>query len=481
MSDYASTKDQFNPRNDPDVWAQNLVTSEKLDGGYLNYKVVPTSENFVWTPRNEKQEGLNRELDIQDGKRRFGATPTAAINALQERNKNKIKEIDKEYFKDRNADPKNYSVGQTLPYYSTPESAKRAAPYANQVSYVGGKNPKYDKLDAVGQVLQPGDTMGYVPKAEKVADATRENYLNSPSVQKTLQGTRERNAAREAANSPADMAAYRAKTFAKEAARAKAAGDTRAAERWQQSAAEESTKARQLGYKGDITKATIKDPTAKPQSPASTASTSKPAAPPTGQKTSGIDWDMTPPKNATEEAMRQNDMAIKKANADAVKKSDDKVVGAQMRKDMSRMDAEQKKITGMKSQFETNDQIKKLKGEVESDRKAEQNWKDKAAKATDPARKEHALQMAAEYADKARKREAEIASLGKNSKVPDIKPLSKNKDAKIPKTPTDPMGDLMAGIPVMNNSSAYNTSGAGGGSGVAGFFTRDGKVIPITA
>lgn len=45
----------------------------------------------------------------------------------------------------------------------------------------------------------------------------------------------------------------------------------------------------------------------------------------------------------------------------------------------------------------------------------------------------------------------------------------------------DPMLDIMDGVAVLDNSSAYNTGGAGFGSGVAGFFTRDGKVIPITA
>jgi hypothetical protein len=289
----------------------------------------------------------------------------------------------------------------------------------------------------------------------------------------------------EAANSPADMAAYKAKTFAKEAARVRAEGNTSYANRLQGYAAEQTAKARQLGYTGDISKATINNPdrqqpkpaasTAAAPKPAPSATTPKPGTPsPASQKTSGIDWTMNPPQNATEEAMRQNDMAIKKATNDAAKKADDKFVGKQMQGHMKDMEARDKQKAGMRNQFETNDKIKDLKGELDYDRRAEQNWKDKAAKATDPAQKEHALQMAGEFADKARKREAEIAELEKGSKT-DIPKLSKaDEQGKTPST-TDPMADLMAGIPTMNNSSAYNAGGA------SGFFTRDGKVIPITA
>ena len=264
-------------------------------------------------------------------------------------------------------------------------------------------------------------------------------------------------------------AAVRADLYAKEAARQLKNGNAKSASEWQ--ALADQAKA----------KSTVKPP--KPSTPtAYSASTPKPSTSSSApQKTSGIDWTMNPPENATQEAMRQNDMAIKKANEDTVKKADDKVNANAIKGHMKTMEDNDKRIAETKKGFETSDKIKDLKGEVADNRKVEQNWKDKAAKATTPEQKEHALQMAGEYADKARKREGEIAELEKGSKVDIPKISNADKKEKTPKTDPDPMEKLIADIPTMNNSSAYNTGGAGAGSGVAGFFTRDGKVIPITA
>jgi hypothetical protein len=129
-----------------------------------------------------------------------------------------------------------------------------------------------------------------------------------------------------------------------------------------------------------------------------------------------------------------------------------------------------------------NSEIKDLDDQVQDFKETEQRWRDKAAKATSPEQKEHALQMAAEYSDKAKDREKKISDK-KNESMSGIKPLSKSDKAKKKgDSLTDPMEDLIAGIPELNNSSAYSpTGGPGGSGGIAGFFTRDGKVIPITA
>jgi hypothetical protein len=343
---------------------------------------------------------------------------------------------------------KNTTYGQPTARYETKDSARIAAQHNAGITY--------DR------------DIGYVPKAGRV-----------PSTPEQItQRARDNTAAREAANSPADMAAYRANTYAKEAARKRAAGDIQSAERWQRSAAEETAKARQLGYTGDISKATINNPERTASKPStSTASTPKPAPATTAPKptSSGRDWDKRPPINDSEVIAYERDMAAgQAATTNDPWAKDKKDQYKEVKGHMDAMDARNKRTADMKNQFATNDKIKDLKSEITYDRKAEQNWKDKAAKATNPAQKEHALQMAGEFADKARKREAEIAELEKGSKT-DIPKLSKaDEQGKTPST-TDPMADLMAGIPTMNNSSAYNAGGA------SGFFTRDGKVIPITA
>lgn len=360
--------------------------------------------------------------------------------------------------------------------------------------------------------------MGYVPKAEKVADATKENYLNSPSVQKTLQGTRERNAAREAANTPADMAAYKARVFDNYAKMQERDGKPDSAKMWRESAKEQEAKARQLGYKGDIAKATIKDPTAKPQSPASTASTPKPAPSTTPAKptSSGRDWDKRPPVNDSEVIAYERDMAAAKpkpASSAAPKPSPQppKPNAPQSAANYraNQQEAERKAI-GFRPEPIKQSDIDSAKKRSESYKRdadiynkhaqdyERQGNKAEAQRMKDMAtRSEKGAQVAARNAADLEKnkstREAEIAAWDEKKKKYDNASASEKKSmADIPKlsepvkkeviTVDDPLKNLMKDLsPTLDNSSAYNTSGAGGGSGVAGFFTRDGKVIPITA
>lgn len=300
--------------------------------------------------------------------------------------------------------------------------------------------------------------------------------------QEVLQRTRESNAAREAANSPADMAAYKSRMFDNYAKMQARDGKPESAKMWSGWAKEQEAKARQLGYKGDIAKSTVKDPAAKP----TPASTQKPAP-------------VSPAIKPTPSAA-----APQKTSADALKKSDDEYTAGQIKKAMASMQKGFEGRASVTDQFKKNDQIKSLKGEIEFDRKAEQNWKDKAAKAATPDQKEHAMQMAAEYADKAKKRETTLKELEKSAKPPATQ-LAQTKKPELPKSPQntppltdipklsepvkktniitveDPLIDLMKDLPLtLDNSSAYNTGGSGGGSGASGFFTRDGKVRPIT-
>lgn len=153
---------------------------------------------------------------------------------------------------------KSTTFSQPTARYESKESARIAAPHNAGITY--------DR------------DIGYVPKAGRV-----------PSTPEQItQRSRETVARMEAANSPADMAAYKAKTFAKESARLRAEGNTSFANRVQGYAVEQTEKARQLGYKGDISKATIKDPTAKPKPSSAPAPQPAPSASKPPQTTSPV-------------------------------------------------------------------------------------------------------------------------------------------------------------------------------------------------
>jgi hypothetical protein len=140
----------------------------------------------------------------------------------------------------------------------------------------------------------------YVPKAEKVADATSENYLNSPSVQNTLRTARENTAAREAKLTPAQAADYRGGVYAKEAAKQRAAGNEKSAAYWE-------TEAKKLGYSPTAPKpATSKPAASKPAASTAPAPAPKPAA-------TKRDWDKRPPISDSDVIAYERDLNAQKA------------------------------------------------------------------------------------------------------------------------------------------------------------------------
>lgn len=346
--------------------------------------------------------------------------------------------------------------------YSTEQAAAKAAPGA----YIS---------DATKEGL------GYVPRAE-AANASRGKYDVSPRTRQVTEKSKADVAAREAQNSPAHNAAFRAQAFQQQADRAKAKGDTWAANMWNQTASEQRAKAKQLGYNGNFTNVQPYE-NAKPKPGPPAASSPKPSSTPSSSaKPSGRDWTMNPPTNAAEDAAYRSDMMNAAMASESVKKADDKVTADDIKKNHQLMESDAAKRKSIVDQGKRNAETRDLNDQVKDFREVEQRWRDKAAKATTPEQKEHALQMAAEYADKAKDREKKISDK-KNEDLSGIKPLSKADKNKLNgNLPTDPMQELMEGIPAMNNASAYAPAGGTGGRGGAtGFFTRDGKVIPITA
>jgi len=424
MSPYAGTQGNFNPMNDPEV-------------GIQSYLSLPNENaHLVWEPSRTGWERKAGESPNQWAER---------INAHQQK-------IVSDY---QNASPtgkdKIYATAP-LPAFLTEGSAWRAAPHAASISNTTGAFSSKQNFGRDGQPVNIYDAgFGYVPKAEFVAPADPNRKLG-PREQQLIKDSAANVAARESGNTPAHNAAYRAQTYQKEADRKRAAGDTQSADRWARSAAEERAKAKQLGYKGDFKNlsATQSAPTPKPAAPAASPS-AKPADQP------------APSANAATSA------------TDSVKATDNKYTADKIKADMKERERAEAARNAQINKGKVANEIKDLNAEVKDFREVEQRWRDRAAKADTPEKKEHALQMAAEYADKAKDRENQIADKQKGD-MKDIKPLSSADKDKGKASPTDPMSDLMANIPSMNNSSAYGTGG-----GATGFFTRDGKVIPITA
>jgi hypothetical protein len=288
--------------------------------------------------------------------------------------------------------------------------------------------------------------MGYVPKATFHAPPSPDR-ANSAREQQLIKDSAANVAARESGNTPAHNAAYRAQTYQKEADRQRSAGDKQSADRWAKSAAEERAKASQLGYKGDFKNlsATQKPSTPKPAAPA--ASNSSKPADASGDQPSGNKPTYSMP------------VSSKPLPAD-------------------RQAEEFKPLRSNTEASAASDQKKAL----ESHKIGKNFWDDRAKKETDPKKKAEAQKEADKYAKLIEKTEKQIAEK-QGAGMGGIKPLSKSDKAKKKgDSLTDPMEDLIAGIPELNNSSAYSpTGGPGGSGGIAGFFTRDGKVIPITA
>jgi hypothetical protein len=484
-----STKDNFNPLEDYNVGQQQIWRNndpdDSSDGRVFSrhhsdeneptynfnnnpynlpssYSPISSSEDLTkWLPKYNTYDSARiaakHAASITDdtaGKMGGGFVPKAAFHAPANPNRPAYRWDQKTL--EANAarrvqdlmDKGVYSIPQELmdrsipttrytkdgnPIYTTERAALDAAPGAN-----------------ISNATKEG--LGFVPRAE-AANTPASKY--TPREQQLIKDSAANVAARESGNTPAHNAAYRAQTYQKEADRKRAAGDKQSADRWAKSAAEERAKASQLGYKGDFKNlsATQKPSTPKPSTPTASSATPKPSAP-----------------------------SASSAKPDSVKKWDDKYVSDKIKADMKRMESSEAARDANINEGKRNSEIKDLDDQVQDFKETEQRWRDKAAKATSPEQKEHALQMAAEYSDKAKDREKKISDK-KNESMSDIKPLSKSdKDKKKGDSLTDPMEDLIAGIPELNNSSAYSpTGGPGGSGGIAGFFTRDGKVIPITA
>ncbi len=257
-----STAENFNPLQDPDV-------SMQMRG----------------------DQGSRYETDIWPSTARRGIEGGKPLNTEDFNSTQNLKNF---WLKDK----PNLKNSELTARYETEASARSAAPHNAGITHDNTVSPH-------GKSIYMSNDIGYVPKAEKVANTTSENYLNSPSVQNTLRTARENTAAREAKLTPAQAADYRGGVYAKEAAKQRAAGNEKSAAYWE-------TEAKKLGYSAPAPKpATSKPAASKPAASKPAASTAPAPAPkPAATKR---DWDKRPPISDSDVIAYERDLNAQKA------------------------------------------------------------------------------------------------------------------------------------------------------------------------
>lgn len=397
-----STKDKFNPLNDPDVGLQN----------YISYKNEKVDDHLVW-PNTSKKNANEFKKNI-------------------------------EYYvqKEVNRDPKNIQTTELQPVYLTEASARRAAPYAasisNTITDPDFKDSK-GNAEAIGPTGKPvfysgGQNFGYVPRAEPVN--ARKSVL-TPEQQKIVEKNK-------SSRTPAEYAAWRADIFQKEADKKRAAGNTKAADLWAGYADNERAKANKLG--------------------GATAS-SKP--------NNGSQKEFYPYHNPNHTSPKENTGETSKGKQNT-KPAPAPNLGAA--------------LFGLPDNANSNKS--KTSSTSTSSGKSGRNWDrhpptndgeimryEKDIGVPEGLRFQDFEKMSLEESKKAEAARAKWDEQYKKNKESNlsIKPIagantkpSANPSNKPQSNGTDPLANMINSMPTLNNSSAYTSSGGGGGSGSGG-------------